>query len=71
MGVGVKIRCLRALPAPNFSWWSQDRFEQEDSFDVTEGSKGKKVILGRGTHRNKGPEERKCRAGVENGKERI
>ena len=38
---------------------------------MNEGSKGKKVILGRGTHRNKGPEERKCRAGVENGKKRI
>ena len=71
MGVAIDGWCLMALSAPTFSWWSQDGFEQEKSFDMKAGSKGKKVILGRGNHRNKSPEERKCRAGVENGKERL
>ena len=71
MGVAVEGWRLRALSAPTFSWWSKGGFEQEESFYMKAGSKGKKVILGRGNHRNKSPEERKCRAGVENDKERL
>lgn len=67
----MKGWCLRALPALTFNWWSQNGFEQEDSFDVRVKGKGKKGALKKRTHSSKGSEKTKFRTGVKNEKERI